>query len=115
MTSLPKTHKPKLSNYKANQCPLSACQRTHGFQFITRPGCHFFTVCDFRFVQHVGKPRRNDKQDNPNRQEAEEPLQPANLDTGNFADELQTSTFGAAPVTNMDELRLVLMTIIHIK
>ncbi|MGQ7167886.1 anion permease [Escherichia sp. R-CC3] len=25
------------------------------------------------------------------------------------------STFGAAPVTNMDELRLVLMTIIHIK
>ncbi|CSP88498.1 Uncharacterised protein [Shigella sonnei] len=47
-------------------------------------------MCDFRFVQHVGKPRRNDKQDNPNRQEAEEPLQPANLDTGNFADELQT-------------------------
>ena len=74
--------------HQANQRVLLARQLAHFPQRAIGPGSDFAAVRNARFVQVIGNQRRNHQQQQTDRQEGQEPLHPADMHAGDFADEL---------------------------
>ncbi|MNZ90859.1 hypothetical protein D3C78_1098300 [compost metagenome] len=80
--------------HQTNQLDFLTRQLAHLVQRGIGPGRHFTAVGHARFVQVIGDQRRDNQQQQPNRQEGQEPLHPTDMHAGNLADELDPQHVG---------------------